>query len=359
MHGAVALTGKNNGMRVDLYDYTLPPDRIAQSPVTPRDSSRLMVIHREAASIEHRVFSDVVEYLSPGDLLILNDTRVFPARLFGRREGSGGAIELLLLHPTGPNEWQAMVRPGRRAKPGTRITLGDGAVTAEVQDMLPDGTRTVRFMLWGDGADRTLADVLEELGKIPLPPYIKEELDDPERYQTVYADRKGSVAAPTAGLHFTPELLERIRAMGVGIEAVTLHVGIGTFRPVSASTVEEHVMHAEHYRLTPEVAHAIHATRSNGGKIVAVGTTTTRVLESCAREDGVLRPGDGWTRLFITPGYRFRAVDALITNFHLPRSTLLMLVGAFAGYDLTMQAYRVAVETNYRFYSLGDAMLIL
>lgn len=341
-------------MKVADFDFELPPERIAQTPIEPRDASRLMVLHRDSGELEHRIFRDLPRYLRTGDALVLNDTRVIPARLIGEREGTGGRVEVLLLHPTGPDTWETLVRPGRKARPGQRLLFGGGRLRAEVQGLTPAGGRAVRFTYEG-----RFEDVLEELGRVPLPPYIRTELEDPGRYQTVYARDPGSAAAPTAGLHFTPRLLEEIAGLGVEIVYLTLHVGLGTFRPVQVEDVEEHVMHAEYYRVTEEAAARLNAARARGGRIIPVGTTALRTLETVADEAGVIRPGSGWTDIFIYPGYRFKATDALVTNFHLPRSTLLMLVSALAGRERILAAYREAVRLGYRFFSFGDAMLIL
>jgi S-adenosylmethionine:tRNA ribosyltransferase-isomerase len=349
-------------VKVAEFEYDLPPELIAQTPVEPRDASRLLVVDRAADQLSHRHFREIGEFLRPGDLLVVNDTRVIRARLHGRREPSGGQVEVFLLrrlrHGTG-EEWECLVRPGRRLRRGAAFSFGprgelEGLILAETDD----GKREVAFT----SPDGDAAGWLARLGEVPLPPYITTPLADGERYQTVYARQEGSVAAPTAGLHFTPELLERLSAQGVGRATVTLHVGLGTFRPVQAETVEEHVMHSEYWELSAEAAAAVNAARRAGQRVVAVGTTACRTLESAARElsaTGELAPGSGWTDLFIYPGYRFRAVDALLTNFHLPRSTLLMLVSAFAGRNLIRRAYEEAVRERYRFFSFGDAMLIL
>lgn len=341
-------------LKVSDFDYELPPDRIAQHPVEPRDSSRLMVLDRSRDVLEHRIFRDLPEYLRPGDALVLNDTRVMPARLIGERVGTGARIEVLLLRRLDQDRWETLVRPGRKARPGDRIRFGDGRLEAEVEGPTPVGGRVLRFYYEG-----VFEEVLDELGQMPLPPYIREPLEDPERYQTVYARNWGSAAAPTAGLHFTPELLDRIRAMGVHLVFITLHVGLGTFRPVQVEEVEAHVMHSEYYEVSPEAAATLNAVRAAGGRIIPVGTTALRTLETVTGEDGVVRPGSGWTDLFIYPGYRFKATDGLVTNFHLPRSTLLMLVSALAGRERILHAYQEAIRLGYRFFSFGDAMLIL
>ncbi|MGI9952661.1 tRNA preQ1(34) S-adenosylmethionine ribosyltransferase-isomerase QueA [Moorellaceae bacterium AZ2] len=341
-------------MRVEEFDYYLPPELIAQEPVEPRDASRLLVLHRQDGRLEHRRFYDLPRYLEKGDILVLNDTRVIPARLFGRKAGTGGRVEVLLLNPLGGDRWETLVRPGRRVPPGTQLIFGEGELEARVLASTAEGGRVLKFAYQG-----SWEDLLAKLGQVPLPPYIHRELPDPERYQTVYARHPGSAAAPTAGLHFTPRLLEKIREKGVEVAHILLHVGLGTFRPVKEEIVEKHRMHAEYYIVLPETAEAINNARARGGRVVAVGTTVVRTLETVATRDGLICPGEGYTDLFIYPGYHFKAVDCLITNFHLPRSTLLMLVSAFAGREKILQAYRVAVEEGYRFFSFGDAMLIL
>jgi S-adenosylmethionine:tRNA ribosyltransferase-isomerase len=338
-------------MRLADFDYELPPDLIAQRPVTPRDASRLLVVDRATGRLAHFVFGDVTDLLRQGDVLVLNDTRVVPARMRGRRPGTGGAVEILVLGPAGGDWWEALVRPGHRLRPGAVVEVGPKGVAVEVGESPRDGRRLVRIR---DGG--RMPDLLRHAGEMPLPPYIRARLDDPERYQTVYAREEGAVAAPTAGLHFTPALLQRLGAQGVRIVMLTLHVGPGTFQPVTAEDVREHRMDAEHYTITPSVAEAINARR---GRLVAVGTTVVRALETAAAPDGRVAPGQGWTDLFIVPGFEFRAVQALVTNFHLPRTTLLMLVCAFAGRELILRAYGEAIRERYRFYSFGDAMLIL
>lgn len=341
-------------MKTSDFAYDLPPERIAQEPLPQRDHSRLLVMNRRTGAWRDRRFDDLLEELRPGDTLILNDSRVLPARLYGRRRGTGAVVELLLLTPRGTDIWEVLAGPGKRAKPGDVLDFGDGLLTAEVLEIVDGGNRLVRFLYEGH-----FYHVLEQIGQMPLPHYITKELQDKERYQTVYSREPGSAAAPTAGLHFTPELLERVRESGVDIGFVTLHVGLGTFRPVKAEEIEEHQMHAEHYELPPETADLINRTRARGGRVIAVGTTSCRTLESVGLREGRCEPAEGWTSIFIYPGYRFQVIDGLLTNFHLPESTLLMLVCAFAGYDHTMAAYRHAVEANYRFYSFGDAMLLL
>lgn len=336
----------------DFY-YELDESLIAQTPLEKRDASRLLVYNRETHEAEHRVFSDIVEYLRPGDVLVINDTKVIPARLYGVKKGTRRAVEFLLLRRLSLDTWEIIMKPGRKLKPGDDVEFSD-KLSATILEKKEDGVTEVRFSF-----DGVFEAILEELGEMPLPPYIQEKLSDPSRYQTVYAREEGSAAAPTAGLHFTPELLDKIAAMGVTIARLTLHVGLGTFRPVKAESVEEHVMHSEHYHVSEEAAEAINAARQSGGRIVAVGTTCVRTLESVSDESGIVHAGSGETDIFITPGYRFKAVDALITNFHLPESTLIMLVCAFAGREETLALYRDAVKRRYRFFSFGDAMLIL
>ena len=341
-------------MKTKDFDYALPERLIAQHPADRRDASRLLVYDRETGTVSHRHFSDIMEYIRPGDCLVVNDTRVIPARLLGKREDTGGAMEFLLLRDQGGDVWETLVKPGRRARIGSRFVFGDGALTAEVLYKTETGGRLVRFFYEG-----VFHEVLDRAGVMPLPPYIHETLEDPNRYQTVYAQYRGSAAAPTAGLHFTADLLEQVRAQGTSIAKLTLHVGLGTFRPVKEARIEDHPMHAEVYKMTQEAADTINTARQRGGRIIAVGTTAVRTLETVAGEDGTVHPGEGETDIFIYPGYRFRAVDALITNFHLPQSTLLMLVSAFAGREQMLSAYRQAVEKEYRFFSFGDAMMIL
>ncbi|MGE5589914.1 MAG: tRNA preQ1(34) S-adenosylmethionine ribosyltransferase-isomerase QueA [Bacillota bacterium] len=345
-------------MDVSLFDYHLPPELIAQEPAEPRDASRLLVVDRSRGNWEHRHFRDLPEYLTPRDVLVANDSRVMPARLIGTRLPAGGQAELLLLRRLDgalDAPWEVLGRPARRLRRGTQVRFGDGELTAEVLDDGPaEGSKIVRFHYQG-----FWEEVLDRLGQMPLPPYIKAPLRDRERYQTVYARATGSAAAPTAGLHFTPRLLAELKEGGVDMAFLTLHVGLGTFRPVQADRVEEHRMHAEWYALSPEVADRLNRARSEGGRVVAVGTTTARTLESQVDESGVIRPGSGWTDIFIYPGRPVRGMDALITNFHLPKSTLMMLVSAFAGRELMLAAYAEAVRERYRFFSFGDAMLIL
>lgn len=341
-------------MRTQEFDYYLPPELIAQQPVEPRDAARLMVLDRQTGEITETVFREIISFLEPRDLLVLNDTRVRPARLIGRKQDTGGVAEVLLLEPRGNDYWEALVKPGRRLKPGTVIEFGaQGELAAEIIDYTPSKGRIIRFVYTGD-FDR----LLHTLGEVPLPPYIHEELADIERYQTVYSRQEGSAAAPTAGLHFTRELLAELGQHGIKMATVTLHVGLGTFRPVETEHVEEHRMHAEFYSVSPEAAALINQAKAEGGRVIAVGTTSTRVLESVATTDGEVSPGSGWTDIFIYPGYTFKVVDALITNFHLPRSSLLMLVSAFAGRERILTAYNEAVRRRFRFFSFGDAMFI-
>ena len=339
-------------MKTSDFMYDLPEELIAQTPVEPRDHSRLMVVDKNTGAIEHKHFYDVIDYLNPGDVLVINETRVIPARLFGERAG-GGACEVLLLRQLGPKRWETLVKPGKKLKPGAEITFGGGRLRARIAETTDVGGRIVDF-----DCDGTFEAALDELGEMPLPPYIHERLEDKERYQTVYAKQEGSAAAPTAGLHFTPELLDRIREKGVDVVPVLLHVGLGTFRPVKTENVEEHEMHSEYFEVTAEAAARINAARERGGRVVAVGTTSVRTLESAA-ENGVLLPRRGETSIFIKPGYRFQMVDALITNFHLPGSTLVMLVSALYNREKILAAYEEAVRDGYRFFSFGDAMLIL
>jgi len=341
-------------MRTSDFAYALPPDRIAQTPATPRDASRLMVCDRAAGSVSHHVFRDLPQFLRPGDALVVNETRVLPARLLGHKDKTGGNVEVLLLKRLNLTDWETLVKPGARIGEGAALVFGDGLLTATVLGRTDAGGRTVRFR--HEGAFEPL---LERLGQMPLPPYIREKLAEPERYQTVYAKRDGSAAAPTAGLHFTPELLARIRDMGVDVVPLLLHVGLGTFRPMKPGDTDDHVMHEEYYEVTQGSAQRINLARKNGGRIVAVGTTSVRTLETVADEQGIVHAGSGWTRIFIRPGCRFRAVDALITNFHLPESTLLMLVSAFWEREAVLDAYNAAVEAGYRFYSFGDAMMMI
>ena len=335
----------------DFY-FDLPEELIAQTPLEKRDESRLLCLDKNTGSMEHRHFYDLPDLLREGDCLVLNNSRVLPARLSGARP-TGGAIELVLLRDLGDNRWECLSRPGRKTKPGQHILFGNGELEAIVEETAPGGNRIVRFLYEG-----IFLEVLERLGRMPLPPYIRAELENPERYQTVYAKELGSAAAPTAGLHFTQELLETIRAKGVRTEFITLHVGLGTFRPVKEDEIEDHEMHSEFCMIPPETAEAVNTAKKNGGRIIAVGTTSCRTLESFAKDDGTLEPSSGWTDIFIYPGYRFKCIDGLITNFHLPESTLIMLVSALAGREHILNAYRTAVENRYRFFSFGDAMFI-
>ena len=340
-------------MKTSDFNFDLPEELIAQVPIKDRTSSKLMVLDKETGEIEHRIFKDIIDYLNPGDCLVLNDTRVIPARLIGSKVETGGKIEFLLLKRTEDDTWETLVKPGKRAKIGARFSFGDGKLIAEVVGMGEDGARIVKFEYNG-----IFEEILDELGNMPLPPYITEKLDERERYQTVYSKHNGSAAAPTAGLHFTKELLEQIKEKGVKIAHVTLHVGLGTFRPVKVENILEHHMHSEFYMVDEEDAKMINDTKANGGRVISVGTTSTRTLETVADENGVIHAGSGWTQIFIYPGYKFKAIDCLITNFHLPESTLLMLVSALAGRDNILNAYKTAVEEKYRFFSFGDAMFI-
>lgn len=336
----------------DFY-YELPEELIAQEPLEKRDHSRLMVLDKHSGEIEHHIFYEIENMLNPGDALILNDTRVLPARLYGVKEGTGGAIEFLLLNKHSLDTWEVILRPGRRAKPGARFIFGNGELKAEILEVINDGNRLVKFEY-----DGLFENVLDKLGEMPLPPYITKKLEDKERYQTVYAKHTGSAAAPTAGLHFTPELLERIKAKGVNIGYVTLHVGLGTFRPVKAETITDHKMHSEYYVLPAETAELINNTKAAGKRVIAVGTTATRTLETAGMNGLPLKASSGWTDIFIYPGKELKVIDALITNFHLPESTLIMLVSAMAGREHVLNAYKKAVEEKYRFFSFGDAMFI-
>lgn len=340
-------------MRKSDFWYELPEPLIAQTPIEPRDVSRLLTLDRKSGAISHLHFCDIQGLLRRGDTLILNDTRVLPARLYGKRDDTGGDIEFLLLEQKADRMWEILVRPGKRARPGHRFTFGDGLLRAEIIEILPDGNRLARFECEG-----SLYAVLERIGLMPLPPYIKEKLKDNERYQTVYSKELGSAAAPTAGLHFTTELLRGLKEMGVKIGFVTLHVGLGTFRPVKEDNILDHRMHSEHYRIPPETADLINRTKQAGGRVIAVGTTSCRTLEAAFASHNQICACEGSTDIFIYPGYQFKVLDGLITNFHLPESTLIMLVSAFAGYDNTMHAYNIAVNERYRFFSFGDAMFI-
>ena len=340
-------------MKTKDFYYDLPQELIAQHAAEPRDASRLMVLDKTTGEIEHRHFYEIVEYLNPGDCLVLNDSRVLPARLYGIKEGGGAKVEFLLLNPLGDDRWETLAGPGRRAKPGSRFSFGDGALEAQVESVTEEGNRIVKFAYEGN-----FYSLLDKIGQMPLPHYITAPLENKERYQTVYSREIGSAAAPTAGLHFTNELLEKIRAKGIRTAFVTLHVGLGTFRPVSAENILDHKMHSEHYHIGAEAAAIINETKAGGGRVICVGTTSCRTVESAALQHGSIAECDGWTDIFIYPGYRFRVLDALITNFHLPESTLIMLVSALAGRENILNAYRIAVEEKYRFFSFGDAMLI-
>jgi S-adenosylmethionine:tRNA ribosyltransferase-isomerase len=341
-------------LRLSDFYYDLPEELIAQDPAPRRDESRLMVLRRDCPGLEHRRFRDVADYLQAGDTLVLNETRVIPARLVGHKEDTGANIEVLLLSSLGGDRWETLVRPGHRVPPGTKIVFGDGELRGTVMAGTDFGGRLVDFQYDGD-----FTVLLDRYGKLPLPPYIKKQPADPERYQTVYAKEPGSAAAPTAGLHFTPELLAEIKGRDVHVVSILLHVGLGTFRPVQVDDITEHKMHAEFYRVSENAAAAIGSARRKGGRVIAVGTTVTRCLETAAGERGEIRPGSGWTDIFIYPGYQFKAIDGLITNFHLPHSTLLMMISALAGRERVLAAYQEAVRMRYRFFSFGDAMLIL
>ena len=341
-------------MKTSDFYYDLPQELIAQTPMEPRDMSRLMVIDKNTGEVEHKIFKDLIDYLRPGDCLILNDTRVIPARIYGVKKETGAVVEFLLLKQSENNVWECLCKPGKRAKIGTEFVFGDGIVECEVVDITDDGNRKVQFKC----DSKEIYTILDKIGKMPLPPYITEELQNGELYQTVYSKELGSAAAPTAGLHFTEEMLKRIEDKGIKIGYVTLHVGLGTFRPVKVDDVKNHKMHSEHYHISKETADLINDTKKNGGRVIAVGTTSTRTLESVADDNGVIHPGCGNTEIFIYPGYKFKAIDCLITNFHLPESTLLMLVSALAGKDQIMAAYEEAVKERYRFFSFGDAMFI-
>ena len=340
-------------MKLSDFDYDLPKELIAQTPIEKRDEARLLVLHRKNKTIEHKVFKDILDYLKPGDCLVRNNTKVIPARLYGVKEVTGANVEFLLLNRIEGDTWEVMVRPGKKLMPGARVSFGDGLLKAEIIDKMEGGNRKVKFEY-----DGIFNEILDQIGLMPLPPYIKEKLENKEMYQTVYAKYDGSAAAPTAGLHFTEELLDKIRAKGVEIANVTLHVGIGTFRPVKEENIEDHDMHTEHYYIKAEDAEKINNTRKNGGRIIAVGTTSCRVLESVADENGMVKEIEDDTNIFIYPGYKFKCVDALITNFHLPESTLVMLVSALAGREFILDSYKKAVEEKYRFFSFGDAMFI-
>ena len=341
-------------MKTSDFYYDLPQELIAQEPLKDRASSRLLVLHKDSGEIEHKIFRDITEYLKKGDCLVINDTKVLPARLIGERKNTGARVEILLLVRKDLDTWEVLTYPGKKAKPGDVITFGDGRLEAEILEVIEGGNRIVKFHY-----DGVFENILEELGEMPLPPYITHKLEDKNRYQTVYAVHDGSAAAPTAGLHFTPELLQQIKDMGVEIAHVTLHVGLGTFRPVKVEDVTNHEMHSEYYVVEESEAEKINNVKKNGGRVIAVGTTSTRTLESVTDENGVVHAGSGWTKIFIYPGYKFKAIDCLITNFHLPESTLIMLVAALAGKDRILDTYKIAVEEKYRFFSFGDAMFIV
>jgi S-adenosylmethionine:tRNA ribosyltransferase-isomerase len=341
-------------MNVKDFYYDLPQELIAQDPLKDRSASRLLVMNRESGKLEHRVFKDVVDYLRPGDCLVINDTRVIPARLFGVKADTGAKIEVLLLKRRDQNIWETLVKPGRKCRPGTEIVFGEGLLRGTVLDVVEEGNRLIRFSFEG-----IFEEILDRLGQMPLPPYITHQLQDKNRYQTVYAKHDGSAAAPTAGLHFTKELLQQVQDMGVKIAHVTLHVGLGTFRPVKVDNILDHHMHSEFYMVEEAEAKKINDTRAAGGRVICVGTTSCRTVESAAGEDGKVRAGSGWTDIFIYPGYKFKVLDCLITNFHLPESTLVMLVSALAGREQVLEAYEAAVKEGYRFFSFGDAMLII
>lgn len=340
-------------LRTSDFYFDLPQELIAQDPLTDRSGSRLLVLNKETGETEHKIFRDITDYLKPGDCLVINNTKVLPARLFGEKEGTQAKIELLLLKRRENDIWETLVKPGKKAKPGTRISFGGGILTGEILEVVEDGNRLIQFFYEG-----IFEEILDKLGQMPLPPYITHQLQDKNRYQTVYAKYDGSAAAPTAGLHFTPELLQEIRDRGISIAEVTLHVGLGTFRPVKVENVLEHHMHSEFYQIDEEAASIINNTKKNGGRVICVGTTSCRTIESAAEADGSLKAKSGWTEIFIYPGYQFKVLDCLITNFHLPESTLLMLVSALAGRENIMHAYEEAVKKTYRFFSFGDAMLI-
>lgn len=342
-------------MKTSDFFYELPQELIAQTPMEPRDASRLMVIHKDTGELEHKIFRDLIDYLNPGDCLVLNDTRVIPARIYGVKKETGAVVEFLLLKQKENNVWECLCKPGKRAKTGTVFIFGEGLVDATVNDVTEDGNRLVQFHC----DSKEIYTILDKIGKMPLPPYITAELADGERYQTVYSKELGSAAAPTAGLHFTEEMLEKIKAKGVNIGYVTLHVGLGTFRPVKVDDVTKHKMHSEHYQLSKETADLINQTKQSGKRVISVGTTSTRTLESVATKYGCICEDEDDTSIFIYPGYEFKCIDGLVTNFHLPESTLIMLIAAFAGYDTVMNAYKVAVEKRYRFFSFGDCTLFI
>ena len=341
-------------MNIKEFYYDLPEELIAQDPLADRSSSRLLTLDKNSGAFSHHVFRDIVDFLNPGDCLVVNNTKVIPARLMGEKEGTGAGIEVLLLKRNEGDVWETLVKPGKKARPGARISFGGGLLVGEVVDIVEEGNRLIKFEY-----DGIFEEILDQLGQMPLPPYITHRLEDKNRYQTVYAKHNGSAAAPTAGLHFTPEVLDKIKAKGVKVAEVTLHVGLGTFRPVKVENILDHHMHSEFYMVEEDQANLINETKKNGGRVICVGTTSCRTLESATGEDGILRAGSGWTEIFIYPGYKFKILDALITNFHLPESTLLMLISALAGRDNVMAAYEEAVKERYRFFSFGDAMCIL
>ncbi len=340
-------------MKTSDFNYNLPENLIAQTPLEKRDHSKLMVLHKDNGKIEHKHFYDILDFINPGDCLILNDSRVLPARIYGIKDGTGAKVEFLLLNQKDKDTWEVLAGPGKKAKPGTSFTFGGGLLKANVLEVTDSGNRIVKFI-----CKENFYSVLDKIGQMPLPHYITEKLNDKERYQTVYSNYPGSAAAPTAGLHFTQELLEKAKEKGINIGFVTLHVGLGTFRPVKSETIEDHHMHSEHYELSQQTAELINKTKESGHKVFAVGTTSCRTIESVYKNENAICQSEGWTDIFIYPGYKFNVLDGLITNFHLPESTLIMLVSAFAGYDNTMNAYKIAVDKKYRFFSFGDAMLI-
>lgn len=342
-------------MKTSDFYYDLPQELIAQTPIEPRDQSRLMVVDKNTGEVTHKIFKDLIDYLNPNDCLILNDTRVIPARIYGVKKQTGAVVEFLLLKQSENNVWECLCKPGKRAKIGTEFVFGEGLVECEVVDITDDGNRKIQFKC----DSKEIYTILDKIGKMPLPPYITEELKNGERYQTVYSRELGSAAAPTAGLHFTNELLERIEQKGIKIGYVTLHVGLGTFRPVKVDDVTKHKMHTEHYHISKQTADLINKTKANGGRVISVGTTSTRTLESVATKNGCICEDEDDTSIFIYPGYEFKCIDGLVTNFHLPESTLIMLISAFAGYDNVMNAYKIAVDERYRFFSFGDACLFI
>lgn len=342
-------------MKTSDFYYDLPQELIAQTPIEPRDQSRLMVVDKNTGEVTHKIFKDLIDYLNPNDCLILNDTRVIPARIYGVKKETGAVVEFLLLKQSENNVWECLCKPGKRAKIGTEFVFGEGLVECEVVDITDDGNRKIQFKC----DSKEIYTILDKIGKMPLPPYITEELKNGERYQTVYSRELGSAAAPTAGLHFTNELLERIEQKGIKIGYVTLHVGLGTFRPVKVDDATKHKMHTEHYHISKQTADLINKTKANGGRVISVGTTSTRTLESVATKNGCICEDEDDTSIFIYPGYEFKCIDGLVTNFHLPESTLIMLISAFAGYDNVMNAYKIAVDERYRFFSFGDACLFI